>query len=357
MKTKSDQKVEQSAGVDHRRRNVMKAMAGAAAVGAFAPGALFAPGIARAQSKFRFKLGISLPVSHPNPKNLTLAVGKILEATDGRLSIEVFPGGQLGSDTDMLSQVRSGALEMFSTAGGVWGTLIPACSINGLAFAWPNSETLWAAYDGDLGGYLRKQFEPLGLVAQNKIWDHGFRMMTTGSKPITKPEDLAGLKFRVPNSPMAVSLFEMLGASPTNINFGELYTALQTGLVDGQENPAVLIEAGKLYEVQKYCALTSHMWDGFWIVSNKSRWDSLPEDIRATASRIFDEQADIERKELAELSVSTIETLKGHGMVFNDVDPAPFREKLKTAGFYSKWKTSFGDEAWGLLEKYAGPLG
>ncbi|GGG14423.1 ABC transporter substrate-binding protein [Rhizobium wenxiniae] len=343
--------------VDKARRRTLKIMAGTAVAGIAGPSGLFSPGIVHAQQKFRFKLGISLPAAHPNPKNLKLAAEKILAATDGRLSIEVFPAGQLGSDTDMLSQVRSGALEMFSTAGGVWGTLIPACSINGVAFAWPDEKTLWAAYDGDLGAYLRKQFEPLGLVAQNKIWDHGFRFMTTGAKPITKPDDLVGMKFRVPNSPLAVSLFEMLGASPTNINFGELYTALQTGLVDGQENPAVLIETGKLYEVQKYCAQTSHMWDGFWIVSNKRRWDSLPDDLRSTASRIFDEQAVLERKEHAELAVSTVETLKGHGMVFNQVDPMPFREKLKSAGFYANWQKKFGEEAWGLLEKYAGKLG
>jgi tripartite ATP-independent transporter DctP family solute receptor len=343
--------------IDLIRRGTLKAIASAAAFTAAGSGVLSMPGIAHAQSKFRFKLGISLPAAHPNPRNLKVAAEKILAATDGRLSIEVFPAGQLGSDTDMLSQVRSGALEMFSTAGGVWGTLIPACSINGVAFAWPNAETLWAAFDGDLGAYLRKQFEPLGLVAQKKIWDHGFRFMTTGAKPITKPEDLVGLKFRVPNSPLAVSLFEMLGSSPTNINFGELYTALQTGLVDGQENPAVLIETGKLYEVQKYCAQTSHMWDGFWIVSNKRRWESLPDDLRATASKIFDEQADIERKEHAELAVTTVESLKKHGLVFNDVDPAPFRDKLKAAGFYSKWQKQFGPEAWGLLEKYVGKLG
>lgn len=357
MKDKLNQNIGEAAVVDSSRRMTLKAIAGVAAAAAAGPGILFSPGVARAQQKFRFKLGISLPAAHPNPKNLKIAAEKIAQATDGRLAIEVFPAGQLGSDTDMLSQVRSGALEMFSTAGGVWGTLIPACSINGVAFAWPNTETLWDAFDGDLGAYVRKQFEPLGLVAQEKIWDHGFRIMTTGAKPITKPEDLAGLKFRVPNSPLAVSLFEMLGASPTNINFGELYTALQTGLVDGQENPAVLIETGKLYEVQKYCAQTAHMWDGFWVVSNKLRWDSLPEELRITASRIFNEQADIERKEHAELAITTIETLKGRGMVFNDVDPAPFREKLKTAGFYSKWQTQFGPEAWGLLEKYAGKLG
>jgi tripartite ATP-independent transporter DctP family solute receptor len=338
-----------------KRRTFLKIAGGAAAAGA--AGALFMPAIARAQTpEFRFKLGISLPESHPNPVGLKAAAAKILEETGGRMSIEVFPAGQLGSDTDMLSQVRSGALELFSTAGGVWGTLIPLCSINGVAFAWPDYETLWKAYDGDLGAHIRAQFAQFGLVPQDKIWDHGFRQMTTGAKPIATAADLAGLKFRVPNSPLAVSLFEKLGSSPTSINFGELYSALQTGLVDGQENALATIESGKLYEVQKYCAMTDHMWDGFWLVANQAVWDTVPQDLRDTAWRIFGEAADEERVVSAQLGDSLKATLEGHGMVFNEVDQASFRTKLQETGFYSEWKEKFGAEAWGLLEKYTGPL-
>jgi TRAP-type C4-dicarboxylate transport system substrate-binding protein len=296
------------------RRSFLKG-AGAVTAAAVVPGTIFMPGIARAQTpEFRFKLGISLPESHPNPVGLKAACAKILEETGGRFAIELFPAGQLGSDTDMLSQVRSGALELFSTAGGVWGTLIPLCSINGVAFAWPNYETLWQAFDGDLGAHIRAQFAQF------------------------------------------VSLFEKLGSSPTSINFGELYSALQTGLVDGQENALATIESGKLYEVQKYCSMTDHMWDGFWLVANQRAWETVPEDLRATAWRIFGEAADEERIVSAQLGDSLAETLKGHGMEFNDVDQAPFRAKLQESGFYAEWKERFGAEAWALMEKYTGPL-
>ena len=116
--------------------------------------------------------------------------------------------------------------------------------------------------DGDLGNYLRDIAEQIGFHCIEKCPDHGFRQITMKSKPINTPDDLKGVKIRLPVAPYLIALFQHLGASPTPINFGEVYSALQTGLVDGQENPLILIDTAKLYEVQKYCSMTNHVWAG-----------------------------------------------------------------------------------------------
>src|SRR6202023_101996 len=125
----------------------------------------------------------------------------------------------------------------------------------------------------------------------DKIWDNGFRQITTSTKPIVTPADLQGMKIRVPVSALWTSLFKSLGASPTGINFAEVYSALQTKLVDGQENPLAIIYAAKLYEVQKYCSLTNHMWDGWWFLANKAAWDKVPATIQEIVAKRINEAA------------------------------------------------------------------
>jgi TRAP-type C4-dicarboxylate transport system substrate-binding protein len=151
-------------------------------------------------------------------------------------------------------------------------------------------------------------------------------------------------------------LFRHLGASPTAINFNEVYSALQTGVVDGQENPLVLIDTAKLYEVQKYCSLTNHVWAGFHTSFNVAAWKRLPPDLQETVRRIFDAEALAERQDFITMTKSEQQNLTAKGMTFNAADPKPFREVLAKAGFYPEMKKTAGDKAWALLEKYVGPL-
>jgi TRAP-type transport system periplasmic protein len=152
------------------------------------------------------------------------------------------------------------------------------------------------------------------------------------------------------------SLFKSLGAAPTGINFAEVYSALQTKIVDGQENPPAIISAAKLYEVQKYCSLTNHMWDGWWFLVNRKAWETVPTDLRETVSAIINAHALKQRAEVASQNIALKSDLMAKGLVFNDVDQAPFREILRQSGFYTEWQTKFGPEAWTLLEEYTGKL-
>lgn len=335
------------------RRQVLKQIAGAAAVG-LTSGSVLAQGAA---SKFNLKIAITLPESHPTPVALKAACAEILKQSNGRLTIEVFPNGQLGSDTDTMSQVRSGAIDFMCTAGQIYGNLAPTTMITGMAFAFPDYATVWKAVDGELGAYMRSALDKANLVPVGKVFDHGFRQITHSLKPINSPKDIAGMKIRVPATALQTTLFKSLDASPATVPIGELYTALQTKVVDGQENALPTIDAAKLYEVQKYCSYTNHMWDYFALAGNKRNWAALPEDLRALATRIFDAHAMKQRAAHDELSTSLEGKLKGAGMQFNKVDPKPFREALVKAGYYADWQKKFGPEGWALLEKYTGKLG
>lgn len=334
-----------------RRRDVLKGIAGAAAA-TLAPGAA----LAQAGGKFSMKIAISIPDSHPTTAALKAACAEILRESNGRLTIDVYPNGQLGSDTDTVSQVRSGAIDFVCTANSIWGNLAPVASINLVAFAFADYATVWKAMDGDLGAHIRGSFDRFNLVQVGKYFDHGFRQLTNSTKPITTPKDLVGMKVRVPASPILTSLFKGLDASPATVPIGELYTALQTKVVDGQENALPTIDATKLYEVQKYCTYTSHVWDCFTLVGNKRSWNALPEDLRALASRNFDAHALKQRAAHELLNASLEAKLKGLGMQFNNVDGKPFREVLQKSGYYADWQKKFGPEAWALLEKYSGKL-
>jgi tripartite ATP-independent transporter DctP family solute receptor len=203
---------------------------------------------------------------------------------------------------------------------------------------------------------VRGQIEKVGLLTMSKPWDNGFRQITTSSKPINSPDDLRGLKLRVPSAPMLSTLFTALGASPTPINFNEVYSALQTKLVEGQENPLAIIATARLYEVQKYCSLTNHVWDAYWILGNRKAVDRLPKDIQEIVFREFDKSANDERADIAALSKSLRGDLQAKGLQFVEPDKKAFKATLAKTSFYKDWRGKFGEEAWKLLEESTGSL-
>jgi hypothetical protein len=201
--------------------------------------------LAGARCRIRLKYGTALPDGHPMAIRSKEAAAKIKEESNGRLDIALYTSSVLGQDTALMSQAISGALEMYSLSLDILAQKSPSAAIFGVGFAFPDYATAWKAMDGDLGNYCRGLSEKVGLYCLDKAFDHGFRQITMKPKPINVPEDLKGIKVRLPVAPLFISLFQHLGASPTPINFGEVYSALQTGLVDGQENPLILIDTAK----------------------------------------------------------------------------------------------------------------
>lgn len=334
------------------RRQLLKASAATAVLSG-----LGAPHVARAQSaEFTYKYANNLPDTHPLNVRAKEMAAAIKSETNGKFDLQIFPNNQLGSDTDMLSQIRSGGVEFFTLSGLILATLVPAASINGIGFAFPDYDTVWKAMDGDLGAYVRGEIKKAGLEVMDRIWDNGFRQTTSSTKAINGPDDLKGFKIRVPVSPLWTSMFKAFDAAPASINFSEVYSALQTKIVEGQENPLAIISTAKLYEVQKYCSLTNHMWDGFWFLANRRAWEKLPEDIRKVVAKHINAAAINERADTAKLNANLQQELAGKGLTFNQPNTGPFRDKLRSAGFYAEWKGKYGDQAWDLLEKAVGKL-
>jgi TRAP-type C4-dicarboxylate transport system substrate-binding protein len=151
-------------------------------------------------------------------------------------------------------------------------------------------------------------------------------------------------------------MFEAFGAAPASINFSEVYSALQTKIVEGQENPLTLIQLAKLYEVQKSVSMTSHMWDGFYFLINGRAYQALPPDVQAIVALEFNQSALDERADIAKLNDSVAADLKAKGLEFVEVDKDAFRARLKQAGFYGQWRKTYGDDPWGILEGEVGNL-
>jgi tripartite ATP-independent transporter DctP family solute receptor len=312
---------------------------------------------ARAAARFVFKYGNNVPDTYPLNTRTKAAAERIRTATDGAFDLQIFPAGQLGTDNDMLSQVRSGAIQIYTASGLVLSTLAPLTAINALGFAFKDYSQVWPAMDGKLGALIRPKIEAVGLHPIDKIFDIGFREVTSSTHPITGPDSFKGFKVRIPPSELGVSMFTALGASPITMNFAEVYTSLQTHVIDGQENPLSIVDSVKLYEVQKYISMTNHMWDGYWMLCNGRAWNNLPADVRDIVSRELNRAADEDRTDIAALDASLKGQLEAKGMIFNTPDTAAFRKILQTSGFYDKWQKTFGKEAWDAMESATGHLG
>jgi tripartite ATP-independent transporter DctP family solute receptor len=308
-------------------------------------------------AEFTWRYANNMVPTHPMNVHLQRAAEGIRRESGGRMEIQIFPNNQLGGDTDMLSQLRSGVIQLFNLSGLILATVVPVASINGIGFTFKDYDQVWAAMDGSLGAYLRSAIEKSGLFAFEKIWDNGYRQVTSSTHPINTPEDFKGFKIRVPVSPLWTSMFKRFGATPMTINFSEVYNALKTKFVDGQENPLSLIEANKFYEVQKYVSVTNHMWDGFWTLANGRAWAALPSVLQDIVAHNVNGAALEERQDIRKLNESLRDNLGQKGMIFSATDPEKFRGVLRSAGFYAEWKEKYGPEAWAVFERQVGALG
>jgi tripartite ATP-independent transporter DctP family solute receptor len=312
---------------------------------------------AGAAAEFEFKLGANTPDTHPLTLRLIEAARAIGALSSGRLNISVFPNSQLGGDPEMLSQLRAGGIELLAAPSLTLSTLVPLSGLPSVGFAFQSYDHVWAAMDGGVGDVVRDAIGRAGIVAMKKIWDNGFRQITSSSsRQLNGIEDLKGFKIRVPVTALLTSLFSGLGALPSSISYSELYSALQTHIVEGQENPLAQVATGKLYEVQKHCALSNHCWSGYWIVANRRALAGLPADLLEIVNSQFDAFAIKERADLLDMDRSLQADLTGKGMIFNKPDPVQFRAALVKAGFYTQWQKTYGAEAWAQLEKYTGGL-
>ena len=306
-------------------------------------------------AEFTYKLAHPNPVDFPPHIRMVQMAQAIKAETNGRMDIQIFPNAVLGGTTALVSQLRAGAIQLLQIGNPSWSGVVPASALESVGFAFKSTKQALDAMDGALGEYIRKDFAAKSLYAFRRPFDLTFSQTTSSSKPIRTAADFAGIKLRTPASPIVVDFFRALGASPVPLDSKELYTALQTHIVDGQESPITVIESFRLYEVQKYLSYTNHKWTGSWLVANAEAWTALPPDIRATIERNVEKAVAAERRDMQLLNGSVGDKLHRQGLSVNITDTTGIRSNL--GAYYSKWRGEFGPAAWGLLEGAAGKLG
>lgn len=278
-----------------------------------------------------------------NPR--TVAAYKFAELvkknTEGRIQINVAGAETLGSDSAMLTSLRAGALDFSANSQGATSAIVPELNALGLPFLFENTEKAMAVLSGPVGAELNKRFEAVGVVPLD-WWDNGIRHLTNSKRKVAAPADLAGMKIRTPADPMTIDIFQALGAGTEQIAFGELYIALQQGVVDGQENPLANIESSKLHEVNKYISLTAHKWESTPFLMSKIAQARLGADLEAVKAAAK-EAGDLQRMLSNEKAAQVLEAFKKNAAVeVVEVDNDAFVKA--TASVADTWKKKpFGD--------------
>ncbi|QSQ08290.1 Solute-binding protein [Koleobacter methoxysyntrophicus] len=266
------------------------------------------------------------------------------EKSGGRLKVELYPNGQLGSDRQAIEGVSLGTIEMTIPAAAVLSGFEEKFMVFDLPFLFESREAAHRALDGELGQKLSELLIPHGL--KNLVFaENGFRNITNNKKPITTPDDLKGLKIRTMENPVHIAAFKALGANPTPMAFGELFTALQQGTVDAQENPISLIYTSKFYEVQKYCTLSGHVYAPTAVLINNDFYNSLPEDLQKIIREAAVAYRDYQRELAGQQDTEFIAKLKEAGMQVNELTPEQKKAFVEaTKVVYEQFESKIGKD-------------
>jgi len=323
-------------------------IAGAAALAASMPRR------ANAASPLVLKCGTDTQPNQFTTKAVVAMADAIEKASNGAVRIEIFPSSQLGTAESMASQLRSGALDFALISGANLGGIEPLCNIEGVGFAFPDNAAAYRTMDGPLGALIRKRLLDRGIYVFDKVLAAGFVQLMNDVRPINTPADLAGLKLRTPTSRVMINLVQTLGGSPAPIALAEVYTSLQTHVVDGIMITLDGFEGYHLYETQKFVSLLNPAWSGRYFLASDSVWTGLPADVRGLITRSVTKFTADERSRIEASDQSTITKLVQQGVSVNKPDVLSF--KRKASPHYAWCRQTFGDEAWNLLEKTVGPL-
>jgi C4-dicarboxylate-binding protein DctP len=256
----------------------------------------------------------------PQHKGAEMFKQIVEERTKGFYEVQVYPAQQLGSLRDQVEGTMLGTIEVTQQPAAVVSLFVPKVMVLDFPFLWTTDEAMWKVLDGPLGQELLASLEAKGLKGVD-FWGSGFKNVTTGKKPIRIPDDLKGLKIRVMPSALLSAQYEAWGASPTPVDFKELYTALQQGLVDGQENPALTMVDVKLYEVQKYMTVTHHGYIHYIMTFNKKWFDAQPKANQEILVQAMKEAGRWQRKAAADHDAEAMKRIREAGIQIIEITP------------------------------------
>ena len=265
--------------------------------------------------------------------------------TGGKLKINAFWGGSAGGDLPATQALRAGTQEMVCTSSSPLVGIVKELGAFDLPFLFANEKEADAVLDGPAGAYFNKKLEEAGLV-NLAYWENGFRNLTNSKRPVTKVEDFDGIKVRVMQNNIFIDTFKTLGTNAVPMAFGEVFTALETKTIDGQENPFVTIETSKMNEVQKYLSVTRHAYTPFLVLYSKKLWDQLNAQEQAVLREAAREGQKVQRAANRTLNEKSLATLKAKGMQVNEISgPEMMRISAKIRPVYEKNVPTIGAEA------------
>ncbi len=328
----------------------MKRMYGIAALAAVLTVVL--TGAAFAAPEFVIKVGYILPETQSDHIIMRDVFKKdIEEKSGGRISVELYPNGQLGGDRELIESVQLGTVQVAIPATSALAGFDKRFQVFDLPFLFKSKETAFKALDGELGHKVDELLKPLGMRNLG-YGENGYRHITNNRNPVRKPDDLKGIKLRTMENPLHLAFFKMLGANPTPMSFGELYTALQQGTVDGQENPVVLVYTAKFFEVQKFYSLTGHVYSATMLVANDDFFASMPEDLWKIVEDAGKRYV-VEQRVLAEEQEHKfLDELKKVGLQINELTPEEKQLFIDaTLPVYDQFKDIIGAELVELAKK------
>lgn len=273
----------------------------------------------------------------------------VADKTGGKLKINTTYDGALGNDVAATQSARSGTLDMYLTSTAPLVGILPSIGVFDLPFLFSNEREADQVLDGKAGAYFSEKLSALGLVTL-AWWENGFRHATNSRRPIQRAEDFEGVKMRVMQNNIFIDTFKTLGSNAVPMAFSEVYSALETKTVDGQENPFANIENSKFYEVQKYLTLTKHAYSPLPIFMSKKTWDTLAQPERAVMLDCAAKGRDDERRINRESAAASLANLKSKGMQVNEISPAEMqriRDKAKVV--YDTHSKAIGEEAMTLV--------
>ena len=289
---------------------------------------------------FVFKLGHIADPENPYAKGAEKFAQLVKEKTGGKVEIQVFPSSQLGNQRDLVEGTQFGTIDFTMTSTAVLGNFLPQVAVFDLPFIFRDVQHAYKALD-TVGMEIAQKLQGMKLLA---YYENGVRHMTNSKRPIRKPEDMKGLKIRVMEQPIYIEMIKALGGNPTPMAFGELFTALQQGVVDGQENPAAHIYTARFFEVQKYISLTAHTYSAEPMLVSLAAWNKLPKDLQEKVQTAANESRDWQRdlcRQLEEGYWTKIQE-SGKSEINRDVDKQAFADA--TRGVWAMFEKKVGKE-------------
>ncbi|HUU97928.1 MAG TPA: TRAP transporter substrate-binding protein [Phycisphaerae bacterium] len=274
------------------------------------------------------KLAHGLDVTHPVHKGMVFMAERVKEKSGGKLRIDIYPNEQLGTERECIEQVQLGALAMTKTSTGAMEGFVPQMRVFGLPYLFRDDEHMWKVFNGPLGKELLAAGVPKGLKGLC-YYDAGARSFYTRDKKLETPEDLAGMKIRVMQSEMCMKMVSAMGGSPTPIAWGELYTSLQQGVVDGAENNPPSFHTSKHYEICKYYILDEHLRLPDMLLISPKVWEGLSPEHQKVLQQAVDESVVEQRKLWAAAVAEALEVVQQAGVTIIRPDKKPFREAVQ----------------------------